>query len=241
MTRRCTRKNMRENAQQSVSTIETIPIELVGDIMARVAANSLTDIANVKLSCKVLNEIAEDPYVYQNASLKKFPVGHWWPPSKEEISFLNKCWEYGNPELLYRRGVFGYFSRNQLDSAPEYLKKAAKLGHIGAIYVIGIILLFSDGECKQRGIAILSKMKKSRVLRRKLKDYRKNLNHMLCTMIWANKSLHINCLPICCTQAHPAKTHGWPPMTIEEEDVSCDACICDAELAFIFEGLPGIK
>ncbi|CAI9773621.1 unnamed protein product [Fraxinus pennsylvanica] len=53
----------------------------------------------------------------------------------------------------------------------------------------GIILLFSDDECKQRGIAILSEMKKSRVLRRKLKDYRKNLNHMLCMTIWIIRSL----------------------------------------------------
>ncbi|XP_022891615.1 uncharacterized protein LOC111406415 [Olea europaea var. sylvestris] len=146
MTRCCTRKNMRKNAKCIVSTIGTIPTDLASDIMARVAANSLTDIANIKLSCKVLKEIAEDPHVYQNASLKKFPVGHWWPPSKEEKTFLNKCWEYGNPELLYRRGV-----------------------------------------------------------------------------------------------THPAKKHAWPPMTIEEEDVSCDACIGDAELAFIFDGLPGIK
>ncbi|CAA2965665.1 G-type lectin S-receptor-like serine threonine-kinase CES101 [Olea europaea subsp. europaea] len=77
-------------------------------------------------SCKVLNEIAEDPYVYQNASLKKFPVGHLWPPSKEEKTFLNKYWEYGNPELPYRREVLGYFGRNQLYLASEYLKKAVK-------------------------------------------------------------------------------------------------------------------
>ncbi|CAA2995297.1 F-box At1g67623 [Olea europaea subsp. europaea] len=241
MTRRCTHKNMRKNAKRIVSTIGTIPTDLASDIMARVAANSLTDIANIKLSCKVLKEIAEDPYVYQNASLKKFPIGHWWLPSKEEKTFLNKCWEYGNPELLYRRGVLGYFGRNQLVSALKYLKKAVKLGHIGALHVICIILLLSDGECKRSGIAILSKMKKSRELRRKLKDYRNNLTHMLCTTIWVNRSLHINHLPICCTQTHPAKKHAWPPMTIEEEDVSCDACIGDAELAFIFDGLPGIK
>ncbi|CAI9773620.1 unnamed protein product [Fraxinus pennsylvanica] len=49
MTRRCTRKNMHKNTKGIVSTIGTIPIELASDIMARVAANSLTDIANVKL------------------------------------------------------------------------------------------------------------------------------------------------------------------------------------------------
>ncbi|KAL2463128.1 hypothetical protein Fot_04794 [Forsythia ovata] len=50
MTRRNTSKTMCKNAKRIVSTIRTIPRELASDIMARVAANSFTDIANVKLS-----------------------------------------------------------------------------------------------------------------------------------------------------------------------------------------------
>lgn len=42
---------MRKNAKCIVSTIGTIPTDLASDIMARVAANSLTDIANIKLRC----------------------------------------------------------------------------------------------------------------------------------------------------------------------------------------------
>ncbi|KAL2529583.1 putative F-box protein [Forsythia ovata] len=134
MTRHSRGKIMRKNAKRIVSTIRTIPIELSSDIMARVAANSLTDITNVKLSCKVLNEIAEDPYVYQNVSLKKFRVVQWKSLSKEETAFLNKCSEFGNPEFLYRKGVVDYFSRNELDSAYECLRNAASRGHIGALY-----------------------------------------------------------------------------------------------------------
>ncbi|KAL2529584.1 putative F-box protein [Forsythia ovata] len=137
MTRHSRGKIMRKNAKRIVSTIRTIPIELSSDIMARVAANSLTDITNVKLSCKVLNEIAEDPYVYQNVSLKKFRVVQWKSLSKEETAFLNKCSEFGNPEFLYRKGVVDYFSRNELDSAYECLRNAASRGHIGALYRIG--------------------------------------------------------------------------------------------------------
>ncbi|KAL2462701.1 F-box family protein [Forsythia ovata] len=230
---------MHKNAKRVVSTIRTIPIELASDIMARVASNSLTDIANVKLSNKVLNEIAEDPYVYQNVSLQKFPVVPWNPLSEEENAFLNKCSEFRNPELLYRRGVVDYFSRNQLDSAFKWLKNAASLGHIGALYVICIILLFSDDQFKQRGINILSAMKKSREFRRKLKYCRRNLIKIL-RMIWVKNSLIINHRPICCAQKDQhARKEGWPSTKSEEEDnMTCDACICDTELAFIFCVLP---
>lgn len=56
-------------------------------------------------SCKVLREIAEDSYVYRHVSLAKFPVVQWKSQTEEEKSFLDKCWECGNPEYLYRRGV----------------------------------------------------------------------------------------------------------------------------------------
>ncbi|KAL2505837.1 F-box family protein [Abeliophyllum distichum] len=185
MTRHSRGKIMLKNAKRIVSTIKTIPRELSSDIMARVAANSLTDITNVKLSCKILNEIAEDSYVYQNVSLKKFRVVQWKSLSKEETAFLNKCSEFGNPEFLYRKGVVDYFSRNELDSAYECLRKAASQGHVGALYVICIIFLFSNDQFKQRGITILSEMKKSRAFRRKSKHCRRNLIEIL-REIWEN-------------------------------------------------------
>ncbi|CAI9767202.1 unnamed protein product [Fraxinus pennsylvanica] len=238
MRRRSTRKTMCKNTNRVVTTIETIPREIASEILALVATDSLTDITNVKLSCKVLKEIAEDSYVYRHASLAKFPVVQWKSQTEEEKTFLNKCWECRNPEFLYRKGVVDYFSRNRTESASEYLTTAARLGHVGAVYVISIIFLFGDDEQKQKGITVLSDMKKSRVFRKKVKHCRRFLIEIL-RMIWIKNSLIINHRPICCTRKDQhAKKQGWPATKIEEEDMSCEACTCDTELAFIFDVLP---
>lgn len=125
-----------------------------------------------------------------------------------------------------------------MESASEYLTTAARLGHVGALYVISIIFLFGEDEKKQKGISVLSGMKKSRIFRKRVKRCRRFLIEIL-RMIWIKNSLVIYHRPICCTQRDQhAKKQGWPSTEFEEEDMSCDGCICDTELAFIFDVLP---
>ncbi|TMW80687.1 hypothetical protein EJD97_016703 [Solanum chilense] len=52
-------------------------------------------------------------------------------------NYINaKLRECGNPEALYRKGVMDFFKDDQPELASEFLKRAAKGGHIGAFYVI---------------------------------------------------------------------------------------------------------
>ncbi|KAH6767072.1 hypothetical protein C2S52_018055, partial [Perilla frutescens var. hirtella] len=92
----------RFSKKNKVLTLETIPYELVTEILSRVAASSVADIYNVKLSSKKLKEVAEDARVYQHACLEKFPIVQWKPLSEKQKYFLKKCRESSNPELLYR-------------------------------------------------------------------------------------------------------------------------------------------
>lgn len=47
-------------------------------------------------------------HIYQRVSLDKFPVVPWNPLSETQQTFLNKCREHENPELIYREAVVSF-------------------------------------------------------------------------------------------------------------------------------------
>ena len=82
-------------------------------VLGYVATTSLTDLFNVKLSCKYFSELAEDFYILQQASLKKIPSNPFCL-SKKASSFLKLCLKSRNPDSLFRQGVNDYFSLGRI-------------------------------------------------------------------------------------------------------------------------------
>lgn len=122
-----------------------------------------------------------------------------------------------------------------METAFECLEDAAKSGHAEASYAIAIILLFGASESKQKGIALLSEMKKSKIKKRKVKDCRQRLQSIV-RMIWIRNALIRNERPICCAMQHTKrKKNGWPIDEIDEDDNNtCEGCTCDEEIDVIF-------
>uniref|UniRef100_M1BNA6 OJ1485_B09.11 protein n=1 Tax=Solanum tuberosum TaxID=4113 RepID=M1BNA6_SOLTU len=127
--------------------IESLPRELLIDIVERIASYSLKDLMRVKL--RVLNQVANEPSVYQKVTLVNFPYRRW-SIVQEDISFLEMCRASGNLEALYRKGVFDFFNRND-PTALGMINQAADGGHIGASYVLTIISIFNGGESMREG------------------------------------------------------------------------------------------
>ncbi|EYU26998.1 hypothetical protein MIMGU_mgv1a013775mg [Erythranthe guttata] len=196
-------KNKKRNTKAVSSMFDSIPHELVSEVLSRVASSSIKDIFNAKLSCKMLNEIAKDMYVYQRVSLDEVPIIPWKPISQEQETFLNTCLQSENPESLYRQAVLDYFNKTNLESTCMHLQKAVKNGHTGALYVTCIVLLFSGNEeLKQQGINILK-------------------------MIWVKNPVLLE-PPVCCTtRDHHHRKSRWSEV---EEDVTCEACVADQEI-----------
>ncbi|GFP86304.1 putative F-box protein at1g67623, partial [Phtheirospermum japonicum] len=181
-------------------------------------------------SCKIFNEITEDKYVYQSVSLDKFPIVHWYPLNEKQKSFLNKCQEYENPELLYRQAVLDYFNKGKRRSACNHLDKAMKLGHAGAQYLTCIIMIIcGDPESKAPGIKYLSEFKKSNT-KRVTRLCRNNLIKMLGKMWVNNPDLQES--SICCSSPNQ---HRWKNMWCEDDEISseCEACNADREIKMI--------
>nr|XP_027120813.1 putative F-box protein At1g67623 [Coffea arabica] len=149
------------------------------------------------MSCKLFYEVSEADNIYQRVSLDKFEIVPW--QKNDKLSrFLKKCRESKNLEALYRKRVVDYFTDKHEDSALECLEEAANSGHADAAYALGIIYIFVGGdELKRKGILLLSGMKKSRILKGKVKLCRDNLRALL-RMIWVKNPVFLNPTPICC-------------------------------------------
>ncbi|KAG5595428.1 hypothetical protein H5410_036660 [Solanum commersonii] len=115
-----------------------------------IASYSLKDLVNVRL--RVLNQVANEPSVYQKVTLVYFPYRRW-SIVQEAISFLEMCKALGNLEALYRKGmvifnvfcILIFFNHND-PNALGMINQAADGGHIGASYVLAIILIFKGGD-----------------------------------------------------------------------------------------------
>lgn len=126
-----------------------------------------------------------------------------------------------------------YFNKTNLRSACQNLDKALKSGHIGALYVTCIVLLFSgDDELKQKGIKLIGDLKKSRSLKRKLRLCRNKLINNLEEM-WVKNPL-LKERPIFCTTPHQHQRKNQWPDEEEEDDDKCEACSADREINFIY-------
>ncbi|XP_075085187.1 F-box protein At2g35280-like [Nicotiana tabacum] len=248
MKRRGRRNNKDTKEKFSSSNIESLPNELLTEVVARVASCSFKSYINIKLSCKVFHEIAKERYVYQNATMADFPIEPSWERNKQEkinklTSFMELCRESGNTEALYRKGVMDLFKNERTEVAKELLKKAANGGHLGALYVIGIIMIFMGGDVKEKGVMLIGGMKKREPLRTIARDCRKSLIEIL-ENIWVKNPHVLGQRPTRCTLQHQrSRTNGWsswPPIDSDDEDADfhCDACICDVEIAHVISALP---
>ncbi|XP_074361617.1 putative F-box protein At1g67623 [Apium graveolens] len=219
--------------------LDSVPKELLVEIVARVAASSFDDLFNIKFSCRTLNNSVDvdDKYITRHVSLEKFHVIPWTSNKQaEQAIFLDRCISSGNPEALYRHGIVQYFEKTEINSGIECLRRAANLGHLEAMYVLGIILILHGGEDKEKGMKIITDMKKSQT-RNKVKEIREKFSRTL-KLMWVNNTMVVGQRrPRCCTVHRDAKSkfHLWNKFA----DLDCEACCCDQEIINLWEIVPG--
>ncbi|KAK4725097.1 hypothetical protein R3W88_027876 [Solanum pinnatisectum] len=137
--------------------IESLSRELLIDIVERIASYSLKDLMSIKLNSRVLNQVANEPSVYQKVTLVNFPYRRW-SIVQEDIFFLEMCRASGNLEVSYKKDVFHFFNHND-PTALGMINQAANSGHIIASYVLAIISIFNGGESMREGLMFIANMK----------------------------------------------------------------------------------
>ncbi|KAL0452705.1 UNVERIFIED_CONTAM: hypothetical protein Slati_1248600 [Sesamum latifolium] len=189
----------------------------------------------------MFKEVAESSNVHKCISLDEFPMAALHDMNGDARSFMDRCVASENLDALYMLGMVEYFSCDNLDTALTCLNKSARLGHVGAYYIITIILLLSGRDFKQKGVTLLSTMKSSREYREKVKYYREVLIKFLRLATTRNPKV-LNGRPSCCSNARHRilETNGLSLVGNMDDSLFCDACTCDRELAYIFEGICSI-
>ncbi|XP_016695575.1 putative F-box protein At1g67623 isoform X1 [Gossypium hirsutum] len=224
-------KRVRKSKTNSFTTsIFSLPNELlITEVLARVAATSVCDFFNLILSSKAFHQTANDNYILGHVSLDKVPVIPWRLP--KQAFFLEKCKETGHPEALYREGVVQYFSFAKEGEGLNCLNSAAKVGHVGAAYVLGVILLCIEEGGKGRRLLNYVKSKKG------IGESRKKFKDVI-NRLWLNNFLEPkpNACPM---QAQHRRKQRWPSDDDDDNDVSCEACGCHLQVIFVCNLLRG--
>ncbi|MFS7934190.1 putative F-box protein [Helianthus anomalus] len=193
--RRHEEKRVRKLVHPSTTSVGSLPRDLLVDVLGRVASSSFTDLFNAKLSlsmltnlflllhsCKDFLESTTNDYISQRISIEKFSITNWFTRNKRVIAFLSQCFNKGNPESLFRKGMIDYFTSVNVESGLLYLKRAVEKGHLEATYVYGMIL-FSSGD--QQGLKLLNSMNCSRSRRWNARGCRDKIDSIF-KQIWIN-------------------------------------------------------
>lgn len=214
-------KLTKRRRSQRRPVVGSLPGDLLVDVLARVASSSFTDLFNAKLCCRDFLGAAEDESIFQHVSIDKFPVIHWFPPSDELLSFLNRCIDLGNPEAMFRQGMIEFFSLARIETGLEYLRRATEKGHVEATYVYGMILLSRGGQSSQQGLTILNSMKVSRSNYLKIRECRAKIKAIIREM-WINNSISLNEIGCKCEDRNVSIRKR--KFDDEDDVIGCDAC-----------------
>ncbi|OIW19595.1 hypothetical protein TanjilG_18405 [Lupinus angustifolius] len=226
---------------ESISTIKSLPRELLVEIMAKVASASVLDLCKVKLSCKDFLHASEDDYVYQHVSMDKFAlVPLPWFINEKESSFLKRCKDSGNSEITYREGMVEYFSSLKIDSGLDNLKKATLQGHVDSKYVYSMILMCSKEEKENKvGFDLFCSLRTSTCVMRCRKRVKSFIRSMWVNNHVVRSNQECLCHSSTCESKERLKKLSRMSLLIQDEDdstiASCQYCHADYELCFFYK------
>jgi hypothetical protein len=221
-----------------INILKALPKDLLVEIVGKVASHSMADLCKVKLSCKEFLSASEDGYVYQRASMDNFAlVPLPWFKGEKETSFLKRCKESGNLEILYREGMVQYFGNNVMANVGlENLKKAALEGHHEAKYVYSMLLMANceDEEGRKSGFDFFAEFKNSMGIgvarcRDRVKSFIKSM-WVKNRVVVPNQQLSLCASNTCQCQSNgieKTKKSTWLANEIDNDDICASCKYCD--------------
>ncbi|KAF3791693.1 putative F-box protein [Nymphaea thermarum] len=160
-------KIMKKAAMKRPVTLDVLPEEVVAEIAARVVSSSpamlsVSDLANMKLTCKMLREAARDRWVLRRATIVdgSRSLG-WWLYRQDSWSLVLDCAEAGNQLALCVLGMVECYNKRRTEKGKLHLAAAAEEGCMEAMYALGILLLSEQGPSTAAGIEWLERATKA--------------------------------------------------------------------------------
>ncbi|KAI6674846.1 hypothetical protein NL676_002752 [Syzygium grande] len=165
-----------------IESFHVLPNDVVVEILASVAANSMDDFFNAKISVKLVTHFLDNssalnlPGVHAVSVLFSSLTGQPLTTADATVLTLYRtaCISGLTSELLSQTdSKYEYISFAKVELGMELLKRAAQIGHLGASYVVGLLLIGKGNEFKKEGVRLLRKVYMSRQVVECRKKYRR--------------------------------------------------------------------
>ena len=170
-----------------------LPLELWTEILARVAANSLADLAAAKVTSKSLLIAGNSNEVYRKANILKL-LGPFNVRNANAKIFLANSVSAGNPLYLIYKGIQNYFVNGDINIGLTCFKKSSESDCLPSTYIYSIMMICTGQDLPKESI-----MK----------------------FISAISKLNVNELELCRKTITSLVVHMWRRVSIEKSNLHC--------------------
>ncbi|CAH8389242.1 unnamed protein product [Eruca vesicaria subsp. sativa] len=117
----------------SNSKLASLPPYMLHKILSKVATNHIWDFGSARVALPAFNQIGREEYFYKSADLIHF--NDWIDEVNAVRTYMLKCYQAGNPQAIYMRGMYEFFVLHLLDQGREKNCLAGERGFLLAKYV----------------------------------------------------------------------------------------------------------
>ncbi|XP_071695519.1 putative F-box protein At1g67623 [Rutidosis leptorrhynchoides] len=112
---------MEEVTQANI--LETLPQDMLVKFLSRVGQDSSKQLFILKLVRKSFLNLSDDPLVCKRISLDRWDLVPWRKPKMDHI--IRRCYFYGNPNVIFQRGLINYFDKSNTELGLRLIEEAA--------------------------------------------------------------------------------------------------------------------
>ncbi|KAF8088668.1 hypothetical protein N665_0532s0031 [Sinapis alba] len=127
-------------AQNNLSLLESLPQDLLGEILARVASSSCEDIRQCLTVSKTISSAVQDYHVFKSLSLRPQDMTPLITYGRYH-RLMEACIIRGNPAAHYIEGIKLYFVQESTTMGLFHLKKSPEGSYDNGTYLYGILML----------------------------------------------------------------------------------------------------
>ncbi|KAF3595239.1 hypothetical protein DY000_02020354 [Brassica cretica] len=119
--------------------LASLPPSTLHKILSKVATTSIRDFGSARVAFSGSNAVGKEDHFYK--SVVFIFLNDWIYEVNVVRTFKLKCYQLGNPEANYLRGMYEYFILHLLDEGREKIHLAGDRGCMLAKYVDGMMNL----------------------------------------------------------------------------------------------------
>ncbi|KAF8090844.1 hypothetical protein N665_0463s0003 [Sinapis alba] len=108
----------------SNSNLASLPPSMLHKILSKVETCHLWDFGSARVAFSGFNQVAREEYIYRSANL--FHLNDWIDEVNAVRTFKIRCYQFGNPEAIYMRGMYEFFVLHLLDEGRDKIHLACE-------------------------------------------------------------------------------------------------------------------